>query len=101
MTESEFNECVYLHYTELYGYLDTCKHIDKFDMLCIAAMRCAMDVDRDGVRKFCDKEKPLLEKYKLQKYQFTSMKKIALKNKNVKTVDINALLELFFAKIEK
>lgn len=101
MTENEFNNLLYIYFLDLRSYQDISPVIDELDLLWIAAMRLAMEVDRQAVEEYCDRDKPLQEKYKMQRRQFTAFKKIATRNKNIKDVDIKTLHDQFQAKSRK
>ena len=99
MTESEFNELIYSKYVSLLEF-EPKSSIDENDLLWMAAMWCAMEVDRDAVERYCDKDK-VYGGYKLQKVQFTQFKKIALRDKKIKEVDIKTLHDQFLSRMRK
>ena len=101
MTEKEFYDLLYEEFFIMRSYSDIGPIIDEFDLLWMAAMRLAMEVDRDGVSEYCDKEKPLLDKYDLQRRQFAVYKRIATRKKNTGSIDLKSIRDQFQAKMRK
>lgn len=101
MTEIEFDKLVYKYYASMRILVRKDDLIDEYDLLWMAAMRCAMETDRVAVARYCEKEKPLLERYKLQCRQFTVYKRIATRSRKLNDVNLADLHDKFQMALRK